>query len=121
MFWIIDFSTRKVQINWGKSNELCSLNFELFIVLLPLFSNRELSSVGSEHLPYKQRVTGSNPVAPTNDDEGFKRFVSETIFSFAEGVLLNVSRVNEHTLITAFTSSYLFIRKMLSCRQSFPF
>ncbi len=26
---------------------------------------RELSSVGSEHLPYKQRVTGSNPVVPT--------------------------------------------------------
>jgi hypothetical protein len=26
---------------------------------------RELSSAGSEHLPYKQRVTGSNPVAPT--------------------------------------------------------
>ena len=25
----------------------------------------EHSSVGSEHLPYKQRVTGSNPVAPT--------------------------------------------------------
>ncbi|MDF2454090.1 MAG: hypothetical protein K0R51_83, partial [Cytophagaceae bacterium] len=25
----------------------------------------ELSSAGSEHLPYKQRVTGSNPVAPT--------------------------------------------------------
>ena len=26
---------------------------------------RELSSAGSEHLPYKQGVTGSNPVAPT--------------------------------------------------------
>ena len=26
---------------------------------------REFSSVGSEHLPYKQRVTGSNPVTPT--------------------------------------------------------
>ena len=25
----------------------------------------EFSSVGSEHLPYKQRVTGSNPVTPT--------------------------------------------------------
>ncbi len=25
----------------------------------------ELSSAGSEHLPYKQGVTGSNPVAPT--------------------------------------------------------
>ena len=28
-----------------------------------------LSSVGSEHLPYKQRVTGSNPVAPTKKKE----------------------------------------------------
>jgi hypothetical protein len=27
--------------------------------------SRGLSSAGSEHLPYKQRVTGSNPVAPT--------------------------------------------------------
>ncbi len=26
---------------------------------------RELSSAGSEHLPYKQGVTGSNPVVPT--------------------------------------------------------
>jgi hypothetical protein len=28
-------------------------------------SKWEFSSVGSEHLPYKQRVTGSNPVTPT--------------------------------------------------------
>ena len=27
---------------------------------------RELSSAGSEHLPYKQGVTGSNPVGPTS-------------------------------------------------------
>ncbi len=27
---------------------------------------REISSAGSEHLPYKQGVTGSNPVSPTN-------------------------------------------------------
>ena len=26
----------------------------------------EFSSVGSEHLPYKQRVGGSNPSTPTN-------------------------------------------------------
>src|SRR5690606_7852066 len=34
----------------------------------PVFSTkikRRLSSAGSEHLPYKQRVTGSNPVAST--------------------------------------------------------
>ena len=27
--------------------------------------NGELSSVGLEHLPYKQRVAGSNPAVPT--------------------------------------------------------
>ena len=27
---------------------------------------REYSSVGSEHLPYKQRVIGSNPITPTH-------------------------------------------------------
>lgn len=27
--------------------------------------NRGVSSAGSEHLPYKQGVTGSNPVRPT--------------------------------------------------------
>ena len=34
---------------------------------------REHSSVGLEHLPYKQRVRGSNPCAPTNFSKGFKR------------------------------------------------
>ena len=29
-------------------------------------TTREYSSAGSEHLPYKQRVRGSNPCAPTN-------------------------------------------------------
>jgi hypothetical protein len=28
---------------------------------------REISSAGSEHLPYKQGVTGSNPVSPTKE------------------------------------------------------
>ena len=37
---------------------------------LPLQSQailRELSSAGSERLPYKQRVGGSNPSAPTTE------------------------------------------------------
>ena len=29
--------------------------------------NHSFSSAGSEHLPYKQRVGGSNPSTPTND------------------------------------------------------
>ena len=30
---------------------------------------RSLSSAGSEHLPYKQRVGGSNPSTPTTQKE----------------------------------------------------
>ncbi len=33
---------------------------------VPSLTKREHSSAGSEHLPYKQRVRGSNPFAPTN-------------------------------------------------------
>lgn len=36
---------------------------------------RELSSVGSEQLPYKQRVSGSNPLAPTRDSKRNPFFV----------------------------------------------
>ena len=32
---------------------------------------RAISSAGSEHLPYKQGVTGSNPVSPTSLTRGF--------------------------------------------------
>ena len=37
----------------------------LFIFCCISFEIWELSSVGSEHLPYKQGVIGSNPIAPT--------------------------------------------------------
>ena len=35
------------------------------MLLLQSQKQREFSSAGLEHLPYKQRVTGSNPVTPT--------------------------------------------------------
>ncbi len=38
-------------------------DFSLTFAVLKL--GRGLSSAGSEHLPYKQRVGGSNPSAPT--------------------------------------------------------
>ena len=38
---------------------------------------RELSSVGSERLPYKQRVGGSTPSAPTKD---LFKFLEEVFF-----------------------------------------
>ena len=36
------------------------------------FVKREHSSAGSEHLPYKQGVTGSNPVAPTTKSSTYE-------------------------------------------------
>ena len=42
---------------------------------------REFSSAGSEHLPYKQRVGGSNPSTPTNEkqSDGLLFFVCGSI------------------------------------------
>ena len=38
---------------------------------------REHSSAGLEHLPYKQGVTGSNPVAPTKKETVLSKIYSE--------------------------------------------
>jgi hypothetical protein len=38
---------------------------KIVVSLHPQFSTRAFSSVGLEHLPYKQRVGGSNPSTPT--------------------------------------------------------
>ena len=40
---------------------------------------REFSSAGSEHLPYKQRVGGSNPSTPTKVPRGAFLFSCETL------------------------------------------
>jgi hypothetical protein len=48
-------------------------------LFLPLFKQnegRELSSAGSEHLPYKQRVGGSNPSAPTRYESHIHRWAT---------------------------------------------
>ena len=44
----------------------------------PNRKKREHSSAGLEHLPYKQRVRGSNPCAPTQYRKGFQEI--ETFF-----------------------------------------
>ena len=43
---------------------------------------REFSSAGSEHLPYKQRVGGSNPSTPTNEKQ------SDGLLFFVYGSIL---------------------------------
>ena len=48
-----------------KKNIQKCLSVQKKVVSLHPNYKRVLSSAGSEHLPYKQRVTGSNPVGPT--------------------------------------------------------
>src|SRR5690606_5242382 len=55
---------------WQKSSNflklfLCSYKKLFYICNRNRVNERAISSVGSEHLPYKQGVTGSNPVSPT--------------------------------------------------------
>ena len=39
----------------------------MYLYICTPYNLRALSSVGSEHLPYKQGVAGSNPAGPTNN------------------------------------------------------
>ena len=43
-------------------------------------NKRAFSSAGSEHLPYKQRVGGSNPSSPTTSTNGFRKFLGTVFF-----------------------------------------
>jgi hypothetical protein len=54
--------------------EIFALIFAVLSAEISLIREREFSSAGSEHLPYKQRVGGSNPSTPTGglrEIEGF--------------------------------------------------
>ena len=43
---------------------------------------REYSSVGLEHLPYKQRVIGSNPITPTEKKSDCKDAIAFLFYIF---------------------------------------
>ena len=64
--------------------------FNSFFKKMPFFNKKvlslyyqigRLSSAGSEHLPYKQRVTGSNPVASTPKIESIKKLMLSSFMS----------------------------------------
>jgi hypothetical protein len=54
---------------------------------------RELSSAGSEHLPYKQRVGGSNPSAPT------KKTIRDDGFFVSKSFLMTIERYSLHSIL----------------------
>src|SRR5690606_27052562 len=63
---------------------------------------RRLSSAGSEHLPYKQRVTGSNPVASTLHMKSIKKLM---LFCFiAKFIMFTVYILYSAALDTYFSN-----------------
>jgi hypothetical protein len=71
----------------------------------PFGGERAISSVGLEHLPYKQGVVGSNPTSPTNGSRGpsperfrglhrpqIKRLLLKVVFFFRKNWHLSESR-----------------------------
>ena len=62
--------------------------------------NREFSSAGSEHLPYKQGVIGSNPITPTLNGDSKSPFFLHYILPFpAKTVSLQVMKRNNILVI----------------------
>ncbi len=76
--------------NIQKSLKILKNNFvfQIFVVHLQSQNNagplRELSSVGSERLPYKQRVGGSTPSAPTKNQSETTGFLFAFLHSPAQ-------------------------------------
>ena len=68
--FFFNFSIKKTKYLFGSIKK--NINFAI------QFGKREFSSVGLEHLPYKQGVTGSTPVIPTTKS----RFKYESAFLF---------------------------------------
>jgi hypothetical protein len=57
---------RLCPITFGKKNiKIIGVKYSFPYLCNPKTGIREFSSAGSEHLPYKQRVGGSNPSTPT--------------------------------------------------------
>ncbi len=58
---------QKSQKKFGKNLEIQNFAVSLHRNSDQGYCKREFSSVGLEHLPYKQRVGGSTPSTPTNE------------------------------------------------------
>ena len=62
-----------------------------------LVTFRAFSSAGSEHLPYKQRVGGSNPSTPTNLD---RTFICSIFFFFCSICLWFIYFIRKIRILT---------------------
>src|SRR5450755_2287956 len=86
------------QLSYGVKNLSCKYTGNLFCrkFLGPIFAvlKREHSSAGSEHLPYKQRVRGSNPCAPTQYQSGFQEIETRFYFSHVHTFSINIKKAS---------------------------
>src|SRR5690606_39529622 len=90
---------------WQKSSNflklfLCSYKKLFYICNRNRVNERAISSVGSEHLPYKQGVTGSNPVSPTTFQTSKREsFFFKILIRRLAHLVLNTSFTSRGTLV----------------------
>ena len=82
---------------------------------VPSLNKREFSSAGSEHLPYKQRVGGSNPSTPTT----ISYLIFQVAFLFFVGSgLLAVADVEPATIVACLLLNVCLVRR--ACHAIIP-
>ena len=100
-----DFSTRVREDKRVNEISVDSSLVEAERSAVPSHTKRELSSAGLEHLPYKQRVGGSNPSAPTRTNEARRcRMTSFFLFLGLRQTNLFVGRGTENKRVDLSTS-----------------
>jgi hypothetical protein len=81
---------------------------------------RELSSAGSEHLPYKQRVGGSNPSAPTKGPNIIGAFLFLASYKYSQLGILNSISFNIGSSLHRKTNKML-TKRNLKCKNALTF
>ena len=78
-------------------------------------TGRVLSSVGSEHLVYTQRVRGSNPLEPTKIQDVYKSWIFLCIFLLASLVLYKIHfQCFSNVFSSAFSLCFKNFKKILT-------
>src|SRR5690606_27008947 len=88
---------------------ILQIRFNHYICTRNKRKERRISSAGSEHLPYKQGVTASNPVSPTTHSLGsFAQLVQSTCLT-GRGSLVRTHFLRQHQKVLFSQKKGLFL------------
>ena len=95
-----------------------TFHFSFFIFICtfaPAYKKRALSSAGLEHLPYKQRVGGSNPSAPTKKESFEQRSRLSFFWYICSSFAGFIVKYQKKTIATVNSSLFTLHFSLLFC------